>query len=117
MRDKGVSGFYLRGFGYRDGGSEVDLQMNELIFVAWIASGTIHMEGVTSGSLGGHPGATEERACAMQSEKRKAGIAADIYKIGQGISIGGCDWGCEFPVIVRKVECAEEQPPKRTVLK
>lgn len=86
--------------------------MNGLLFVAWIASGTIHVEGIKTGSLGNYDpaGVTARRACKAILKKRIEFPEAELFTIGVS-GHGLCDWGCEYEVDAYPVVCAEEQPP------
>lgn len=92
--------------------------MSSFLFVVWIASGAVQMQGVTSGSLGSNLGsgggeeATARRACAMLAKRRETNKDARLWKIG-GETLSVCDWGCETEVSAYPVECATVTEPAR----
>lgn len=91
----------------------------EVFLIVWLSSGAIHMNGLTNGSLGRSSGADDDqaRACAQFDELKKMGIDAHLYVVNQGV--GGCDWGCEYPVTTAEILCETYEVPaqKKTLLR
>ncbi len=83
-----------------------------LFFIAWIASGTIHMQGIMSGSLSIGDGNNSGSACDKLAQMTSTGIDAHLYEIAES-KYGMCDWGCEYPVDVQEMECQKKTVPAK----
>lgn len=86
--------------------------MNPLFFLMWISSGTIQVQGIITGSLGGGD-MSIERGCSALADLQTKHVDAHLFRIEKS-NIGGCDWGCEYPVDVYEVECKQQTIPAKT---